>query len=187
MSTKKWSVKKRQNIKEVVSTLRTIADQIESSNNITFDDRIVILPESVDTKIKFKIKDKQSKFSIKLYWQEDESGEAATPIVTATAKEKTGIPKKFKEMKKLMNESLITIETNLKNKSSIDKQSAIIFKQTVDDFRNRAKPEWLDSLNELEMLTQNLLENLEKSKLPDALSDIRRIWDLKEKYHTIFK
>ncbi len=183
----KWGVRKDKTIQEVVKMLRTMADEIENEKKIKVDNHKVELPDIVDTKIKVKLKDDQTKFSIKLYWKENDllkspeteiDSKHILPAITA---------KKFKEMKKLMEDSLYNLEENLKKEESINDRNIEIFNITLSDFKKRAKPEWQVSLVELENLTNKLLENLMKSERSAAIYNIQQIWELKEKYHIIYK
>jgi len=187
MSINKWSVKREKSIQEVAGMLRDIADQIETDKKINVDERIIMLPKSVGTKIKHKLKDGRSKFSIKLYWQESEPLGSPNVAIDIRPSRTATVPKKFKEMKKLMDDSLDDLETSLRKKGTIDIRNAEIFKSTVNDFKTRANPEWQGGLDELENLTCKMLDTLENNEISNTISDIRQIWDLKERYHKIFK
>lgn len=96
-------------------------------------------------------------------------------------------PRSFKEMKKFLNDSLVDIETDVRENNLADGQYALTFKQMVDDFSERAKPAWRNGVNELEILSQKLLATLGKNEVSESLVSILQIWELKEKYHKIFK
>jgi len=187
MSVNKWSIRSQEDYQGVASMLRKIADQVENDKKINIDGRIVELPESIGTKIKFKLKDDRSKFSIKLLWQENIPTDFPNTDVELKQSETVIVPKKLKEMKKLMDDSLSNLEASLKKGSVIDNRSANLFKLTVDDFSAKQNPKWQRAISELEDQTNQLLENLKKNEISNALTNIRNIWDQEEKYHNIYK
>ena len=90
-------------------------------------------------------------------------------------------------MKKILSDSLVGLETELKEKNLSDSHYALIFKQMVADFSERAKPSWREGISELEDLSQNLLAALDRNEVSESLVIIELIWELKEKYHKIYK
>ena len=176
--------KKRKHIEtgELSSVLRELADDIEN-RNLKIGSRVIELPDTVELKLKYRRKEHENKLTIKIVWPEIATRQAVEE--GSDSIKKTNIPKKLKDIKKLMEVSLRSIEKSLDAGNSTDADLAV-FLETLKDFKRRSKPEWHMGINELGSFASKLELSLKND--PDSASCwIKEIRENKKKYHDRFK
>lgn len=170
---------------DLARLLRRWADEIDGGK-VELNGRSLELPQRIEVKRKFKEKEGLSKFGLKISWPAKHQIEQEEPAETAGKNLPFTVPGGFKEMKKLMENSLDEVEMALKEQGKAT-ESLVIYMATVDYFRSRSKPEWLEGITELINQSQLLRQAIDAGKPVEAETAITGIRRLKKKYHDIFK
>lgn len=176
---------------ELAKYLQNTAKNILDNGDVTIAGNKIDLPDKIELALKSKEKEGRRKIKIEIKWDDfevdDYDGKDKITAAKVSSKTFIGIPSNFKAIKKDMEKKLFEIERSLKNNQTPQKQEMQYFLNLIQAFKNRSKPEWLSSVNELQTSVAALNGAVSENNHSLALIKIAEIRNLKEKYHKQFK
>ncbi len=198
---------------EFARFLSDSARKILEENKVIVDGVEITLPESFEIELEYKEKKGYAKFEIEVVWDITKfnpplpvamlrgngspapfsKGGASLALSEAKKggiKTASVLPETFKEIKKTMERRLFEMGNTLKMGqplAELAERDLTYFLDLVHAFRQKAKPEWMSSIDELQAAAERLNRAIESKNLSLAADGIRELNDIKDRCHQIFK
>lgn len=171
----------------VADLLSDLSQALAKDGVVSVDGVKVAMPESLDTKLKYREKDGRHKLKISLSWA-GEPGEFAGPGTVAGAYAvPLAPPTNFKQLKKEMQHALFYFKRLTDGGGCPGAEEIERYRRLQAAFASASPSQWREGIAEADLATEALAAACGANDAIAAGLAIERLLTVKKRYHDIYK